>query len=350
MPSVDYSSVKAWRISEFTGIDKLTLDTCTVAPPHRGQVTVAIHAVSLNYRDFIMVTGKYPGKTFKDSDGKLVPCSDGAGVVVDVGAGVTDFKVGDRVATTFHSNWEAGPMHAGVMTQALGGTAAGTLTQIGVYEAHGLVHIPDSLSFEEAATLPCAAVTAYTALRDTVYPVGPESTVLVQGTGGVSVFAAQLALAAGARVIATSSSDEKLKAYAKLGVRSGDLINYKSTPDVTAEVRRRVPGGVDHVVEVTGQLSSSCKCVKKGGVVTVIGFVGQAEPLTARDILGCSAYIRGILVGSRQSSENLLRAIENNGIKPLVDKTFAFEDAPNAFHYLESQKHVGKVVITVNSK
>ena len=266
---------------------------------------------------------------------------------MEVGADVTDFTVGDRVATTFHANYEAGPLHEAVGQASLGGTAHGTLIEVGVYEEHSLVRIPDSLTFEEAATLPCAAVTAYTALRDTVHPIGPESIVYVQGTGGVSVFAAQLCIATGCRVIATSSSDDKLKVYRDMGVKQGDLINYKKTPDIVAEVRKRAPEGVDHVVEVTGQLSSSCKVVKKGGVVTVIGFVGEQGSLTARDVLGCSAYIRGVLVGSRRNFQEMLRAIEQNQIKPIIDQVFPFEKAVDAYRHLESQKHVGKVVIRV---
>ena len=271
-------------------------------------------------------------------------------MVVEVGADVTNFKVGDRVATCFHANYVAGPPHEAVGQAALGGTAHGALTEVGVYEEHGLVHIPDSLSFEEAATLPCAPVTAFTALRDTVHPIGSESIVYVQGTGGVSVFAAQLALASGSRVIATSSSDDKLKVYRTMGVKDSDLINYKTTPDVVAEVRKRAPEGVDHVVEVTGHLQDSCKVVKKGGVVTVIGFVGGVQQLTPWDALGCSAYIRGILVGSRHSFQQMLRAIEQNHIRPIIDQTFPFEKAPDAYRHLESQKHVGKVVISVSKQ
>ena len=282
------------------------------------------------------------------SGGGLIPCSDGAGVVVDVGEGVQEFKVGDRVATTFHANWEDGDPPANIGREALGGTRHGTLTQVGVYEEKGLVHLPDSLSFEEAATLTCAPVTAWTALRDTANPIGPESVVLVQGTGGVSVFAAQLAVATGSRVIATSSSDDKLQVYAKIGVHKGDLINYKQTPDVAAEVKKRVATGCDHVVEVAGQLSQSLRCVKKGGTITVIGFVAEEqERPTSREILWSAAYVRGVHVGSRRSFQRMLLAIEHAGIKPIVDKTFAFEQAQKAYEYLQSQKHVGKVVIQV---
>lgn len=353
MPSdgpVDYSAVKAWRISDFSGIDKMALKASAIQPPKRGQVAVRIHAVSLNFRDLIMVLGKYPGPK-ETSGGGLIPGSDGAGVVVEVGEDVTEFKVGDRVATCFHSNWEDGPSHADVGKRALGGMAHGTLNQVGVYEEKGLVLLPASLSFEEAATLTCAPVTAWTALRDTANPIGPESVVLVQGTGGVSVFAAQLAVATGARVIATSSSDDKLQVYAKMGVNKADLINYKTTPDVAAEVKKRVATGCDHVVEVAGQLSQSLKCVKKGGTVTVIGFVGGAEEkVTSMDVLWADAYIRSVLVGSRRSFQRMLLAIEHTGIKPVIDEVFSFDQAQKAFEHLKSQKHVGKVVIKVSEQ
>ena len=220
MPSIDYKSIKSYRLNKFTSIDDLVIVTGPIQPPQRGQVAVRIHAVSLNYRDYIIAigrhsgahrqstesrhnlnnrllifcllcglycffAGKYPGaKT--TSGGGLIPCSDGAGEVIEIGEGVTQFKVGDRVATTFHENWESGPAPQTTGSRALGGTAQGTLTEIGVYEEGSLVHLPDSLSFSEAATLTCAPVTAWTALRDTPFPIGPESTVLVQGTGTIS--------------------------------------------------------------------------------------------------------------------------------------------------------------------
>ncbi|KAJ3167454.1 hypothetical protein HDU88_002376 [Geranomyces variabilis] len=347
--TVNYDRVKTYRISDFTGIDKLRLQEGSVSAPKRGQVAVRIHAVSLNYRDLITIKGSYPGP--KDtSNGGLIPCSDGAGEVVEVGEGVTEFKVGDRVATNFHDNWESGPVPATVGSRALGGALQGTLTQLGVFEERGLVHVPDSLSYEEAATLTCAPLTAYTALRDTPHPIGPESIVLVQGTGGVSVFAAQLALAAGARVIATSSSDQKLQTYAKLGVKQPDLINYKTTPDWPTEVRKRAPDGVDHVVEVSGQLAQSVKCTKKGGTITIIGFVGEAQSISAADILFGAVNLRGVLIGSRHSFKQLLLAVDHNSIKPVIDKVFGFEEVPEAFKYLESQKHVGKIVIKVTGK
>ena len=348
MPSFDYSKVRSYRLNQFSGIDELAIKEGPIHPPARGQVAVRIHAVSLNYRDFIIAAGMYPGpKT--TTGGGLIPCSDGAGEVLEVGEGVTLFKAGDRVATTFHENWESGEPPQTTGQRALGGTAQGTLTQIGVYEEGSLVHIPDMLSYQEAATLSCAPLTAWTALRDTVHPIGPESTVLVQGTGGVSIFAAQLALAAGSRVIATSSSDAKLQKYKQLGVQDGDLINYKQT-DWVQQVKKIAADGVDHVIEVSGQLKKSLQVIKKGGVVSVIGFVGGNEQVAAMDVLWASCYIRSILVGSRQSFRYMLQAIEHNGIKPVIDRTFEFEQAQEAYRYLESQQHVGKVVINVQRK
>ena len=344
--SVDFTHVQSWRISNLTGIDQLSLTTAALPHPARGQVAVAIHAVSLNSRDVQIVTGKYPG-TVEKSGGGLIPCSDGAGEVVEAGEGVTSFRVGDRVAATFHANWESGQPHPAVGDAALGGNAHGTLTELALFDERGLVHLPAYLSFEEAATLPCAAVTAWTALRDTAWPIGPESIVLVQGTGGVSVVAAQLAVAAGSRVIATSSSDDKLAVYAKIGVAQSDLINYKTTPDWVAEVKRRAPNGVDHIVEVTGQLLSSTKCAKKGGIVNVIGHQTDTEAVTAKSLMGYAVDLRRLVVGSRRSFQDLLLAMEHHSIKPIVDRVFPFSGAQDAFHYLQSQKHVGKVVIAI---
>ena len=347
MPAVDYSKVRSYRLNQFSGIDELAVKVGPIAPPSRGQVAVRIHAVSLNYRDYLAAVGKYK-IPFVTSGGGLIPCSDGAGEVVEVGEAVMQFKIGDRVATTFHENWESGEPPQTTGTRALGGTAQGTLTQIGVYEQDNLVHIPDALSYQQASTLTCAAVTAWTALRDTVHPVGPESTVLVQGTGGVSIFAAQLAIAAGARVIATSSSDDKLQTYKKIGVKDGDLINYKKV-DWAHAVKAVAKDGVDHVIEVSGELKKSLQVIKKGGVISVIGFVGGDDAVTAREILRTNCYVRSTQVGSRQSFRYLLQAIEHNAIKPVIDRTFDFEQAQEAYRYLESQKHVGKIVINVQS-
>ena len=302
-----------------------------------------IKAVSLNFRDLDCIHGRYFKAEDKDtSNGGLIPCSDGAGEVVDVGEDVNDYKPGDRVITAFHANWESGPVPADILTAALGVSRQGTLTEMGVFEAMGLVHCPDWLTFEQAATLPCAAVTAWTTLRDTPQPIGPESIVLVEGTGGVSVFAAQIALASGSRVIATSSSDDKMSVYRKMGVQDTDLINYSTHKDWAREVRKLAPGGVDHVVEVAGQIGLALKAVKRGGVITNIGYVSDASPVTCQDLLWATANIRSTAVGSRHSLIQLLKALEGNRIKPIIDKVFDFEQARDALEYFQSQKHVGE--------
>ena len=344
---VEYSQVKSYRVAEFTGLHNLRVTVGAITAPLRGQVAVRMYAVSLNYRDVLVVNGKYPGPK-ATSGGGLVPCSDGAGQVVEVGEGVHSFKVGDRVVTAFHENWESGDPPQDLGSRSLGGSVHGTLAQIGVYEATALVHIPDTLSYEMAATLSCAPLTAWTALRDTPHPIGPHSTVVVQGTGGVSVFAAQLGVAAGARVIATSSSDVKLKALQQLGVAHCDLINYTKRDWVEA-VRQLAPEGVDHIVEVTGQLSKSLQVIKKGGTVSVVGYIGGNEPVCATDVLWSSSTVRGVLVGSRHSLRQLLQAVEHSHIQPVIDRIFGFEQAREAYEYLSSQQHVGKVVIRVQS-
>ena len=288
MPSIDYSNVASYRLNKFAGLDELSAPKKgPITPPARGQVAVRIHAVSLNYRDWLIATGKYPGPK-ETSGGGLIPCSDGAGEVVAVGDNVRQFAVGDRVATTFHENWESGETPQTTGKHALGGTAQGTLTQLGVYDESTLVHLPDTLSYQEAATLTCAPLTAWTALRDTVHPIGPESTILVQGTGGVSIFAAQLAVAAGARVVATSSSDDKLQAYKRIGVKEGDLVNY-AKGDWVAAVKKIAPDGFDHIVEVSGELKKSLSVVKRGG--TVNGQRSKGHTTTARAPL-CNVFRR----------------------------------------------------------
>ena len=345
---MDYQHVQAWRIHEFIGIEQLHLVTSAIHPPKRSQVAVRLQAVSINFRDLDCLHGRHFKKEDKDlSDGGLIPCSDGAGEVVEVGEDVSEYKVGDRVITCFHANWESGPVPADIGTAALGVSRQGTLTSLGVYDAKGLVHCPLELSFEEAATLPCAAVTAWTALRDTPQPIGPESVVLVEGTGGVSVFAAQIALAAGSRVIATSSSDDKLRVYRNMGVSDGDLINYSRHKDWSLEVRKLVPEGVDHVVEVAGQLQLALKAVKRGGVVSNIGYLSEGEGVTCVDLLRATANVRSTAVGSRHSLIQLSKTIKRNGFKPVIDKVFKFQEAREAFKYVEAGKHVGKVVIQV---
>ncbi len=312
--------------------------------PAAGQVRLTMKAWSTNYRDGAVAGGLYlGGPVAKDT----IPLSDGAGVVAAVGAGVTRWKVGDRVAPTFFQNWIGGPFTAGVMGTDLGGPIDGVLAEEIVIDEQGLVRIPDALSFQEAASLPCAAVTAWHALFASGHVFLPGQTVLVLGTGGVSIFALQFAKAAGARVIATSSSDAKLEHARRLG--ADQTVNYRSTPAWDEAVLKLTDGrGVDMVIEVggPGTLARSMNAVAAGGTVALIGilagFGGEVSPLS---IMLKTARLQGVYVGSRAMFEAMNTAIASQGIRPVIDKVFAFEDAPGAYLHQAAGGHVGKVVI-----
>eukprot|EP01115_Flamella_aegyptia_P006718 TRINITY_DN27961_c0_g1_i1.p1 TRINITY_DN27961_c0_g1~~TRINITY_DN27961_c0_g1_i1.p1 ORF type:complete len:340 (+),score=106.55 TRINITY_DN27961_c0_g1_i1:53-1072(+) len=331
-----------YYLKDKSGLSALTKSEGEIPKPGKGEVLVRVHACSLNYRDLLMASGKYPGGI-----DNLVPLSDGAGEIVEVGEGVTLFKKGDRVYSTFFQFWQGGQVHENLRNIALGGGVHGMLTQYKVLSEHGVIKIPSHLSYEEASTLPCAAVTAYNSLFEAQYPLLSGETALILGTGGVSIFGLQFAKAAGARVITTSSSDEKLEIAKKLG--SDDLINYKSHPDWDKKVLELTNGrGVDHVVEVggAGTFPRSLRSTKPGGHVGVIGLVAAGdENGAALTILGRNLNVRGVFVGSNEMYHKMNRMIEYHKIKPIVDKVFSFDEATAAYEYLQSQKHVGKVVI-----
>ncbi|HVK65948.1 MAG TPA: NAD(P)-dependent alcohol dehydrogenase [Polyangium sp.] len=310
-----------------------------------GQVVVCIRATSLNYRDLMIVRGEYK----RNQVNGVVPLSDGAGEVVAVGPGVTRFAVGDRVAATFMQSWTSGPIGPHHGSSALGGAIDGTLAERVAFAAAGLVRIPEHLSFEQAATLPCAAVTAWNALFDTA-TTRPGQTVLVQGTGGVSLFALQLARAAGARVIATSSSDAKLARVRELGAAA--TINYKTTTAWGEEALRITDGvGVDHVIDVggAGTFEQSLAAVRLGGTISYIGVLsGVGGQVSPGQILLKNARVHGIFVGSRAMFEALNAALAESRILPVIDRVFRFDQAADAYRYLESGAHVGKVVISVD--
>jgi NADPH:quinone reductase-like Zn-dependent oxidoreductase len=278
----------------------------------------------------------------------LIPLSDGAGEITAIGDGVTRWKAGDRVAGCFFQNWQAGTARRESFDSALGGSTNGMLAEQSVLSADGVVAIPPHLSFEEAATLPCAAVTAWHALV-TDGKVAAGQTVVLLGTGGVSVFALQFAKMHGARVIITSSSNEKLARAKLLGADEG--INYRQTPEWEKEVYRLTnKNGADHIIEVggTGTFPRSLRAAGMGGTVSVIGGVsGFSSEVPLRDILGKSLLIRGIYVGSREMFEAMNRAIAIHKLKPVVDRTFPFPEAPAAYCYQQSGAHFGKVVITL---
>jgi NADPH:quinone reductase-like Zn-dependent oxidoreductase len=328
-----------YEITPDTGLTRAERPDPTPGP---GQVIVRVRAASLNYRDLMVVRGTYGNKTQR----KVIPLSDGAGEVVAVGPGVTRFAVGDRVAAIFMQSWLSGPPRAEYSSSALGGALDGMLAEKVALHEDGLARLPDALSFAQGATLPCAAVTAWNALFEG-QRVAPGETVLVQGTGGVSIFALQLARAAGARVIVTSSSDAKLERARAMGAVA--TINYKSTPDWSEEVRRLTGGvGVDHVVEVggAGTLDQSLQAVRVGGTVSVIGVLsGFGGPVKTVLLLQKSIQLRGIYVGSRAMFDALNRALVAGAIEPVIDKVFSFDQAAEAYRHLESAAHFGKVVI-----
>lgn len=335
--------MRLYHLPQHTSLDDLALIETDTPKPGRGQVLVRMRAASLNYRDLAVATGRYALGTLPPD---LVPLSDGAGEVVELGEDVSRVKVGDRVAGIFMQSWMGGEMEPEDRSSALGGAIDGVLAEYVVFDERGLVHVPAHLSFEQAATLPCAAVTAWNALFGHNSLV-PGQTVLVLGTGGVSIFALQFAHAAGARVIATSSSDEKLARALALGASDG--VNYKAEPEWQAAVRKLTgERGVDHVVEVggPGTLQRSVEATRGGGVVTLIGVLthGMLDPLA---VFRGGCIVRPIYVGSRQMFEAMNRAISLHRMEPVVDRVFPFEAAREAYLHLKSATHVGKIVIRI---
>jgi NADPH:quinone reductase-like Zn-dependent oxidoreductase len=333
--------MRVWQISTF-GIDSLELVERPTPQPGPGDVVVKIHAVSLNYRDLMMVKGLYNPKM------KLprVPCSDGAGEVEAVGEGVTRWKRGDRVCGIFMQNWLEGPPTPAKVKGALGGDIDGMLAEYVVLKETGLVRIPEHLSFEEAATLPCAAVTAWNALKAKDLQNG--STVLMQGTGGVSIFALQFAKLKGARVLGISSSDAKLQRACSLGL--DEALDYGETSEWDRWVVEKTGGeGVDLVVEVggVGTLPRSLRAVKMGGTIAQIGVLsGPAEPIPVPMILHKQVHIRGIYVGSRANFEEMNQAIAAAKLKPVYE-SHPWTEAKKAFKEMEGATHFGKLVLRV---
>jgi len=340
--------MKAWQLTEgASSLDDLHLVEIDKPEPGPGEVLIKVHACSLNYRDQAVLTGNYFGGR---TPMPLIPLSDGAGEVEAVGSGVTQFTPGDRVSGTFFQNWDDGPPNPGA-GPALGAPPAnGMLAEYVVLPEQGVVGIAESLSFEEAATLPCAGVTASHALMEGPKAVGPDSTVLILGTGGVSLLALQIAKARGATVIATSSSDDKLERVKALGAADG--INYRDTPEWGAEAAKRAgAGGIDHVVEVggAGTLAQSIAAVGFNGEIALIGVLTREGDTGPHGLMLKGASIRGIFVGSRGMARRLNALIDESGFKPVVDKVFPFEETKAAFEYQSSPELFGKVVIAVGS-
>ena len=337
--------MQAWRIAKF-GIDNLELATLPDPVPQRGEVLVRVHAVSLNYRDLMVVEGRYNPKMHLPR----IPCSDGAGEVVAVGEGVTRVKPGDRVAGIFMQNWIDGEPDAAKIKGALGGDIDGMLAEQVVLREEGMVSVPDHLSWEEAAALPCAGVTAWVAVVQ-AGNVKPGDVVLIQGTGGVSIFALQFAKLLGARVIGTSSSDAKLDRARQLGLDAG--VNYRRREDWDAWAAEQTGGrGVDLVVEVggAGTFMRSISALRIGGALAQIGVLTEAtEAIVIPKLLHKQVHLRGIYVGSRAHFEKMNRAIAQHRLKPVVDEVFSFHDAPAALRRMESGRHFGKLVLRVTA-
>ena len=337
--------MRAMEIQGAYGIDNLKLADRPVPKAGPGQVVIRMKAASLNFRDLATVSGTYgPGHKLP-----LVPLSDGSGEVVDVGEGVRRLKVGDRVAPSFFQGWLSGdPVPETLGTTALGGPIDGCAQEYMCLSAEGVSKAPANLSHEEIACLPCAALTAWRALV-VEGRMKAGDTVLVQGTGGVSIFALQFAKAAGARVIVTSSSDEKLERARKLG--ADDFINYRTTPDWATEARKLTGGrGVDHVVEVGGAdtFPQSIMASRVGGHVGVIGLLsGMTRDVNVAAIFSQNLKISGVTVGSRAHFEDMTRAIEQNDIHPVIDKRFGLEEAQDALRLMAGASHFGKIVLEI---
>jgi len=310
--------------------------------PGPRQVLVRVRATSLNYRDLITVEGKYARAAPKPD---LIPLSDGAGEIVAVGPGVSRLKVGDRVAGCFMQKWIGGAIDEAAQASAMGGAIDGMLTELAVLEEDGAVVLPAGLSFEQGATLPCAAVTAWHALVE-IGQLKAGDTVLVQGSGGVSIFALQFARMFGARVIATSSSAAKAERLRAMGAEA--VIDYKATPDWDQEALRLTGGrGADLIVEVggAGTLPRSFLAARLGGRIAVIGLLTGPSQVDPMPILRRNLRVQGLYVGSKQMFEAMNRAIAAGSLEPVIDKIFPFAEAKEAYRHLKGQSHFGKIVI-----
>lgn len=337
--------MRAWEIVSDGGVAGLALNERPMPEPGPAQVLIKVHASSVNYRDLATIEDPVP----RNLPYPTIPNSDAAGEVVAVGDGVAGVAVGDRVIGCFFQDWTAGPISATAMASALGGAVPGVLAEYAVLSAGGVVPAPAHLSWTEAATLPCAALTAWHALTEP-RPVQPGETVLLLGTGGVSVFAQQFCRLMGARTIVTSSSDAKLERMRALG--AGGTINYRETDDWEARVIALTDGlGADRVVEVggPGTLQQSITAVRVGGVIALIGVLtGGSGAIVPTDIMVKSITLQGVYVGSRQMFVDMNRAISLHEMSPVIDDTFAFADARAAYHRMRSAQHFGKLVITVD--
>jgi NADPH:quinone reductase-like Zn-dependent oxidoreductase len=333
--------MKAYEISEF-GVDKLRQVERDRPTPEEGEVVVKLYAASLNFRDVMVVSGTYNPRMKLPA----IPLSDAAGEIGEVGSGVTKWKVGDRVCSTLIPGWISGGPTAESSKTAIGaGGLTGVAREYMTFHEDAVVDAPEPLSFDEAATLPCAALTAWHALSVSGHVQAGDS-VLTLGTGGVSVFAVQFAKAMGARVISTSSGDEKLARIREMG--ADETINYRSIPAWDKAVLDLTGGrGVDHVIEVggTGTLSKSVKSVRVGGHIALIGALDMAGEFNPVPVFMKGIRMQGIFVGSREMFENMNEFITEHEIRPVIDGTFELDRLADALHYMQTGSHFGKIVV-----
>ena len=334
--------MKVAAVKKPGGPGNLIIEDRADPKPAVGEILVRIYASSLNYHDFVVVMGGIP------TDDGRIPMSDGAGEVVAVGEGVTKFKPGDKVVSLFFPNWQAGEIEAAGFASVPGDGADGFGAELVAAPETSFTRMPEGYSYQEAATLPCAALTAWRALMVEA-KVKPGDWVLTQGTGGVSIFALQFAKAAGCRVISTSSSDEKLQRVKELG--ADHVINYKDTPDWGKAAKALTGGrGEDEVVEIggPGTLAQSITASRPGGHISLIGVLtGVSGEVPTAALFSLNITLSGITVGSRRHQEDMIAAIEANGIKPVLDKDFPLSEIAAAFAHQASQQHFGKITLSL---
>ena len=335
--------MKAYELTEF-GIDRVRQVTMDDPHPGPGQVLVKLNAASINYRDFMICAGRFGSP----NDLPIVPLSDGAGEVVAVGEGVASLGIGDHVAPLFFPCWISGDALGDERAVSTGLEADGCLREFGVFDEQSVVKSAAHLTDEQAACFPCAGLTAWSALV-TTSKVQPDDTVLVLGTGGVSIFALQFAKALGARVIVTSASDAKLENARTLG--ADEVINYRDTPEWGLAAKDLTGGrGVDVVIEVGGTetLGQSFAAVRRGGHIPIIGALAGAKmDILVYDLIGTNAHVHGISVGNRSSCEDMMRFVDKHRITPVIHRNYAFDDAVDALHAIDRGEHVGKLTVKI---
>jgi NADPH:quinone reductase-like Zn-dependent oxidoreductase len=332
--------MKAMRLKKPGGLDSIYIGRADAAAPGRGEITVRLHASSVNFHDYLVVTGKIPVEEDR------IPMSDGAGVVTAVGAGVTEFAVGDHVVSTFFPDWHGGEATVELLRAVPGDRADGYAREMVTAPATSFTRAPKGYSHAEAATLTCAGLTAWRALVVNGRMKAGD-VVLTQGTGGVSIFALQLAKAAGATVISTTSNSDKAARLKTLG--ADHVINYKDDADWGRTAKKLTGGrGVDHVVEIggAGTIEQSMRASRLGGHISLIGVLaGYAGPINTALLMSMQIRLMGITVGARQHQQDMVRAIDANGIRPVLDESFGLEKLADAFRRQESNQHFGKIVV-----